>query len=146
MEFQAQQKDIQLEIAVPANLPPVYTDLEKTAWVLVNFLSNAIRYSPAGGNITMSADSQSFHGKPFVRFSVRDFGPGIDPDYKDRIFDKFFRVPDPDAIKGGTGLGLAIAKEFITAQGGSIWVKSTPGAGATFSFALPVAAVEEAVS
>ncbi len=146
MEFQAQQKDIQLEIAVPANLPPVDTDLEKTAWVLVNFLSNAIRYSPAGGNITMSADSQSLHGKPFVRFSVRDFGPGIDPDYKDRIFDKFFRVPEPDAIKGGTGLGLAIAKEFITAQGGSIWVKSTPGSGATFSFALPVATVEEAVS
>ncbi len=138
MQFQAEQKQIKLEIAVPANLPAVDTDLEKTAWVLVNFLSNAIRYSPEAGNITISARHQLATGKPFIQFSVQDFGPGIDPRYKDRIFDKFFRVPTPEAIKGGTGLGLAIAKEFITAQGGSIWVDSKPGAGATFSFTLPV--------
>ncbi|QNF33793.1 HAMP domain-containing protein [Adhaeribacter swui] len=136
--FQAEQKHLKLETNLPNELPPVNCDLEKTAWVLVNFLSNAIRYSPEQARIVISAGSVTSSNNRFVRFSVRDFGRGIDARYKDRIFDKFFQVPDAESIKGGTGLGLAISKEFITAQGGSIWVESELGEGSSFSFSLPV--------
>ncbi len=139
IQFQAEQKQVKLETNLPNELPPVNSDLEKTAWVLVNFLSNAIRYSPEQASILISAGYVTASNNRFVRFSVRDFGRGIDARYKDRIFDKFFQVPDADAIKGGTGLGLAISKEFITAQGGTIWVESELGEGSTFSFSLPVA-------
>jgi len=64
---------------------------------------------------------------PVIRFSVQDFGPGIDPHYKDRIFDMFFRVPGPETIKGDTGLSLVIAQEFIKAKKGSIKVESELG-------------------
>ena len=138
IQFQAEQKQVKLETNLPNELPPVNSDLEKTAWVLVNFLSNAIRYSPEQARILISAGYVNASNNRLVRFSVRDFGRGIDARYKDRIFDKFFQVPDADAIKGGTGLGLAISKEFITAQGGTIWVESEPGEGSTFSFSLPV--------
>lgn len=138
LQFQAQQKQVTLVVTVPDELPAVNADLEKTAWVLVNFLSNAIRYSPPQASILVSAGYVTAARERWVRFSVRDAGPGIDARYKDRIFDKFFRVPTADSIKGGTGLGLAISKEFIIAQGGNIWVESELGEGATFSFSLPV--------
>ncbi|PSR53798.1 PAS domain-containing sensor histidine kinase [Adhaeribacter arboris] len=138
IRFQAEQKQVKLETNIPNELPPVNSDLEKTAWVLVNFLSNAIRYSPEQASIIISAGYVTSASNRFVRFSVQDFGRGIDARYKDRIFDKFFQVPDADSIKGGTGLGLAISKEFITAQGGAIWVESELGEGSVFSFSLPV--------
>jgi signal transduction histidine kinase len=72
-----------------------------------------------------------------VVFSVQDFGKGIDSKYKDRIFDRYFRVPGTK--EEGTGLGLAICREFIEAQGGKIWVESDYGDGSKFSFWLPVA-------
>jgi two-component system, NtrC family, sensor histidine kinase KinB len=106
--------------------------------VLVNFLSNAIRYSPEQTTITISAGVMMSESHRLVRFSVRDQGPGIDARYKDRIFDKFFQVPQANGVKGDTGLGLAISKEFINAQGGLIWVESELGEGSTFSFTLPV--------
>jgi signal transduction histidine kinase/HAMP domain-containing protein len=140
MAFQAEQKQITLQTQVADDLPLVQADLEKTAWVLVNFLSNAIRYSPPAGDIIIRAKGSTNEGPPgkWVCFSVQDHGKGIEPQYKERIFDKFFQVPTSDNIKSGTGLGLAISKEFISAQGGSIWVESELGEGATFSFRLPV--------
>ena len=138
IQFQAEQKQITLEINLPEELPPINSDLEKTAWVLVNLLSNAIRYSPQNTSIVISARFLISNSRGFTHFSVRDFGRGIDVRYKDRVFDKFFQVPDADAIKGGIGLGLAISKEFIQAQGGAIWVESELGKGSTFSFSLPV--------
>ncbi|GEO05743.1 PAS domain-containing sensor histidine kinase [Adhaeribacter aerolatus] len=138
IQLQAAQKQVNLEVNLSEDLPPVHTDLEKTAWVLVNFLSNAIRFSSQAGTIYIRASYTTSQGKQFVCFSVQDFGRGIEARYKDRIFDKFFQIPDADALKGGTGLGLAISKEFITAQGGDIWVESQLGAGSTFSFSLPV--------
>jgi PAS domain S-box-containing protein len=138
MQFQAEQKQIQFVLDMPQGLPAVNADLEKSAWVLVNFLSNAIRYSPEQTTITISAGVMMSESHRLVRFSVRDQGPGIDARYKDRIFDKFFQVPQANGVKGGTGLGLAISKEFINAQGGLIWVESELGEGSTFSFTLPV--------
>lgn len=139
MEVQAAQKQINLQIDVADDLPLVQADLEKTAWVLVNLLSNAIRYSPPAATIMVLAKENTTQAQAGrrVTFSVQDFGEGIAQQYKERIFDKFFQVPTAAIIKSGTGLGLAISKEFITAQGGAIWVESQLGAGATFNFHLP---------
>jgi signal transduction histidine kinase len=70
-----------------------------------------------------------------IQFSVQDFGKGIAPEYKDKIFDRYFKIP---GTKEGTGLGLAICKEFIEAQGGKIWIESVIGSGSRFSFSFPL--------
>ena len=131
----AEQKDIHFEINMENNLPNVNADVEKSAWVMVNFLSNAIRYTPEHGKIIITANRKN--GK--VQFSVQDFGKGIEGKFKDKIFDKFFQVPTSSSQeKSGTGLGLAISKDFIEAQGGDILVESELHRGSTFSFTLPI--------
>lgn len=134
MKFQAEQKEVEVRITMEPELPEINCDLEKTAWVLVNFLSNAIRYSPEKSEIRI--DVKKENGQ--MRFSVQDSGKGIDPKYKERIFEKFYQVPSTDTTKTGTGLGLAISKDFIEAQGGKIWVDSEIGEGSTFSFSLSI--------
>ena len=126
----AEQKQIRFEIKTPGNLSKVLADNEKTSWVLTNLLSNAIRYSY--DNSVIYIDVKTENDK--INFSVTDIGQGISPQYVDKIFDRYFRIPGTK--KEGTGLGLSISKEFIEAQGGTINVKSDFGAGSTFSFAL----------
>ena len=126
----AEQKQIKFEINVDDNLPRLLADNEKTSWVLTNLLSNAIRYSY--DNSVIYIDVKSDNEK--IKFSVTDSGQGISPQYVDKIFDRYFRIPGTK--KEGTGLGLSISKEFIEAQGGQITVKSDFGAGSTFSFVL----------
>jgi signal transduction histidine kinase len=111
----------------------VHVDVEKTAWVLVNFLSNALRYSPEKGKIIIRIARK---GKQVI-FSVTDFGRGIDEQYQQRLFDRYFQVPTDGQSKSGSGLGLAISKDFIEAQNGKIWVESAIGEGSTFYFSLP---------
>ena len=99
-------------------------DTEKTVWVLVNLLSNALRYSPEHNKVIVKAsiiDSS-------VEFSVKDFGVGIEDKYKDRLFKRYFQVPGSQ--RNGTILGLAISKEFIEDQNGKIGVESKVGEGA----------------
>lgn len=127
----AQQKNVTLSVNVPDTLPLVRADLEKSAWVLVNLLSNAVRYSPTDRTVTINVRDDA----AVVAFSVRDGGKGISPEFQTRIFDKYFQTPNSE--KTGSGLGLAISKEFITEQGGAIWVDSTLGEGSTFTFTLP---------
>jgi len=127
---QADQKQIRFEINCPDNIPNVQADNEKTAWVLTNLISNAIMYSYDNSIIYLSIQQS----KNQVQFTVRDTGQGIAPQYKDKIFDRYFRVPGTK--KDGTGLGLAISKEFIEAQGGQIAVDSEFGAGSTFTLTL----------
>jgi signal transduction histidine kinase len=134
VRFQAEQKHIQLELISRNDLPKVYVDTEKTAWVLVNFLSNALRYSVEKSKVVIEIIQQGEE----IKFSVRDFGKGIDEQYQKRLFDRYFQVPTDGNNKSGSGLGLAISKDFITAHGGSIWVESEIGAGSKFSFALPI--------
>lgn len=126
----AEQKQIQLQVNDPGNLPKVLADTEKTAWVVNNLLSNAIRYSYENSvvQINLSASNKQ------VLISVKDTGQGIAPQYKGKIFDRYFRIPGSQ--KEGTGLGLAISKEFIEAQGGQITVDSDFGAGSTFTISL----------
>ncbi len=135
LAFQAEQKKVRIETQLIPDLPQINVDLEKTVWVLINLLSNAIRYTPEGSRVIVEVVPKEKE----VEFSVQDFGKGIDPQYQSRIFEKFFRIPNNQDPKTGTGLGLAISKEFITAQNGTISVESQPGEGSRFSFVLPAA-------
>jgi NtrC-family two-component system sensor histidine kinase KinB len=133
VKFQAEQKGVNIEIVNTESLPQVHADVEKTAWVLVNFLSNALRYSSEKSKITTKLAVRNGQ----VEFSVKDFGKGIDEQYQQRLFDRYFQVPTDGQNKSGSGLGLAISKDFIEAQQGKIWVESAIGEGSRFVFSLP---------
>ncbi|MRX73408.1 cell wall metabolism sensor histidine kinase WalK [Bacillus lacus] len=112
----------------------VEIDTDKITQVLDNIISNALKYSPEGGEITFRVEIQD----KYLVISVRDQGVGIPKDSVDKIFDRFYRVDKARSRKlGGTGLGLAIAKEMINAHDGDIWAKSTDGMGTTIFFTLP---------
>ena len=134
VRFQAEQKEVELELIARNDLPQVNVDTEKTAWVLVNFLSNALRYSTQKSKVVI----QIIETGNNIEFSVRDFGKGIDEQYQKRLFDRYFQVPTDGNNKSGSGLGLAISKDFINAEGGKIWVESAIGEGSRFCFLLPV--------
>lgn len=126
----AEQKNIQFEIT-STNEIHVLADKEKTAWVITNLLSNAIRYADENSTIKIKIEEALINK---IEISVTDQGQGILPEYIDKIFDRYYRVPGTQ--KEGTGLGLSISKEFIEAQGGSISVKSEYGVGSTFTIIL----------
>lgn len=130
VKVQAEQKQIQLVIETEQNLPDIKADSEKTAWVLINFLTNAITYSSENSVISVKLKKENNK----VVFQVIDTGKGIDNRYKTKVFDKYFQIPG--SHKSGTGLGLAISKEFIEAQNGTIGVESELGLGSTFYFKL----------
>jgi signal transduction histidine kinase len=127
--FMAQQRQIRVHTELAPNLPYIQADVEKTSWVLINLLTNAIKYSPEGSAIEVAA----FRNQDKVEFRVKDHGRGIDEKYLPRIFERYFKVPGSHD-RNGTGLGLSISKEFIEAQGGRIWVDSRLGEGSSFGF------------
>lgn len=129
-QVQADQKQIKMVVDCPTKIPEVLADSEKTSWVLTNLISNAIRYSYDNSTVLVTVTEQNQK----IQISVSDSGQGIAPQYKDKIFDRYFRVPGTK--KEGTGLGLAISKEFLEAQNGNITVESEFGAGSTFSIIL----------
>jgi signal transduction histidine kinase len=138
LQLQLAPKGLTLDVALPADLPPVRADLEKTAWVLLNLLANAVRYSPAAGHIVVSATY--LPDRRAVQVSVQDHGPGIALEHQERIFHRFTQLPDVEGtLRDGSGLGLSISREFIITQGGQLGVRSAPGAGSTFFFTLPLA-------
>lgn len=126
----ADDKKIVLVREVPDNISAVLADKDKTAWVLNNLVSNAIRYSYENASVTIAAKEENNR----IRFSVSDTGQGIEPRYVDRVFDRYFRIPGTK--KEGTGLGLSISREFIEAQGGKMELQSEYGKGSVFSFFL----------
>lgn len=130
------QKRQSLSIRIPEGLAPPLADRDRLAQVLINLLDNAVKFTPEGGRIALSAAAAD--GR--VILSVSDTGVGIPPEEVGRIFERFYRVDrSRDRREGGTGLGLAIAKHLIQAMGGSIEVESAPGAGTTFRLSLPTA-------
>jgi len=135
VRFQANQRHIELELIMEEELPKVHADVEKTAWVLINFLSNALRYSAEKSKVQILVE-EKIKG---IEFSVRDYGKGIDEQYQKRLFDRYFQVPTDGNNKSGSGLGLAISKDFIEAENGKIWMESEIGEGSRFCFFLPVA-------
>lgn len=134
-EAQARQRGLSLESDVTPGLPEVQVDTERVQLVFGNLLANALRFTPAGGEVRVRASPD----EGGVRVEISDTGPGIAPEFQERVFERFFRVPG--APSGGAGLGLFIAKEIVLAHGGEIGVTSELGKGSTFWFRLPVAAL-----
>jgi len=122
--------DVRLQDALPA----ADADFDFVQQVLRQLLDNALKYSPPGSPLTISARA----GEGRIVVSVADRGSGIDEQEQRRIFDKFFRAREHRFRVPGTGMGLAIAKGIVEAHGGKIWVTSEPGQGSVFSFSLPV--------
>ncbi|QDU71615.1 sensor histidine kinase [Mucisphaera calidilacus] len=144
MRLQAENRSIALKRRVEPDLPILETDANKLQQILFNFLSNAVKFTPDMGTITLSASliPEIPHTKPAqVRLSVSDTGPGIAPEDQQKIFEKFTTL-DPSVTKehGGTGLGLTICSELAELLGGSIELDSELGKGATFSLLVPVKA------
>jgi signal transduction histidine kinase len=128
----ARERQITIQQNIEKSLPAVRVDSDKLSWVINNFLTNAIKFSPENGTIKVAVEQKD----QLVIFSVADQGPGIAEPYLSKIFDRYFQVPGRADMKG-SGIGLAICKEFIEAMGGQIWVKSEIGAGSEFGFNLP---------
>jgi two-component system phosphate regulon sensor histidine kinase PhoR len=130
----AERNGLTLENQTPEDLPPVMADSEKIEQAMMNLLHNAIKFTPAGGSITVSARA----GERETTFSIRDTGAGISPDALPRIFERFYKT-DRSRSSGGTGLGLSIARHIVERHGGRIWAESEEGKGSTFFFTLPIA-------
>ncbi|HVL89744.1 MAG TPA: ATP-binding protein, partial [Actinomycetota bacterium] len=128
----AAAKDIRLVVKVPARLPDVTADPGRVRQVLLNLIGNAIKFTPAGGTVTVTAAEEA----SLVAVSVTDTGPGMTGEEAATIFEPFERTSKARGIEGA-GLGLALARRFVEIQGGTIDVRTAPGKGATFRFTLP---------
>ncbi|MFM8423995.1 MAG: sensor histidine kinase [Chloroflexota bacterium] len=117
-------------------LPLVWVDVDMIHRVLINLLENAIKFTPAGGKIDIGA--QTSEDGLFVKFWIRDNGPGIPPSERERVFEKFARLRGKNK-PGGLGVGLAFCRLAVHAHGGDIWIESEVGKGTTFWLTLPVA-------
>lgn len=128
---QADSAGVRLDVVTPDNLPPVELDPNRMRQVLSNLLANALRYSPAGSNIRLSAEGD----QETISLTVQDEGPGIPPGDLPHIFERFYKSTD----SGGMGLGLAIARHLVEAHGGSISAESASGGGTVMRIRLPIA-------
>ena len=134
LQVKAEDQKVTLKLAVPPDLPPVRADRRSLEEVFTNLVSNAINYSPDGGEVTVSGLS---HGD-YLEVRISDTGIGIEPEEIPKIFDKFYRVKHPRTRQTiGTGLGLAIVKGIVEAHRGTVEVESQLGAGSTFRVLLP---------
>ncbi|MDP3040985.1 MAG: HAMP domain-containing sensor histidine kinase, partial [Deltaproteobacteria bacterium] len=130
----AMGKEIRLQMENPQSLPMIKMDRERMLQVLRNFIGNAIKFTPRGGQITVSAVPK----EGILEVCVKDTGPGIPKENLTIIFEKFQQAPlQRSNSMRGSGLGLAIAKHIITAHGGKVWAESGPGQGSSFFFVLP---------
>jgi two-component system phosphate regulon sensor histidine kinase PhoR len=153
---QAERAGLTMEVEIPPDLPPILAEEERLQQVITNLVHNAIKFTPAGGRVQVTArawqadregrtSSEAPGSEPgtippgdWVIFSVQDTGVGIPADDLPRIFERFYKA-DRARSGGGTGLGLAIAKHIVQSHGGFIWAESVEGKGSTFHFGLPVA-------
>jgi signal transduction histidine kinase len=126
------QDEVRLTAELPRALPSVRGDAERLRQLVDNLISNAIKYSESGGEVTVDVVAEDGH----VVVHVRDTGPGIRPEHHSQIFEKFGRATG--SAKPGTGLGLFLSRSFAEAHGGSLDVESAPGEGACFTLRLPV--------
>lgn len=133
LAVQAQAASLRLECDVPDDLPAVEVDCGRIEQVLANLVGNALKFTPAGGRVAVSARAEG--GEVVV--SVRDSGAGLSEDELKRIFDPYWQAQRTASL--GAGLGLKIAKGIVEAHGGRMWAESAPGAGTAFHFTLPVA-------
>jgi signal transduction histidine kinase len=139
---QIEAKELSLQLDLPPDMPPAWGDQDRLVQVVTNLVSNAYKYTPSGGKITISV-IRGQAGSPthdFLTISIRDTGVGISLEDQQKLFTKFFRADDP-RIRDvpGTGLGLSITKSLVEIHGGEIWFESKADQGTTFSFTLPIA-------
>jgi two-component system phosphate regulon sensor histidine kinase PhoR len=137
----AQRQGVRLRAEIDDGLPPVLGDAERLGQLLINLLHNAIKFSPAGGDVTVRARPDVSTGRPdFVALEVEDHGVGIPAEDLPRIFERFYKV-DKARVRGagGTGLGLAIVRHIAEDHGGRVSVESAEGMGSTFRVAIPAA-------
>jgi len=132
--LQAERAGLEMQIDCPEDLPSVLADPVRLEQVLVNLMHNAIKFTPSGGKILISA--RTMDGQ--IIFFVKDTGVGIPSTDLPRIFERFYKA-DRARSSGGTGLGLAISRHLVEAHGGRIWAESTEGQGSTFYFSIPQA-------
>ena len=133
MAPQAQKHGMKLSIKIQTPVPSVMVDRVLIERAIVNLIDNAVKFTPEGGSIVVSARSSD----SVVTVEVRDNGEGIDPFDLPRVFERFYKA-DRARRAGGTGLGLAIVKHTIEAHGGKVKAESNPGKGSTFSFSIPI--------
>lgn len=132
--LQAERNHLQMHFDCDQTLPAVMADAPRIQQVIANLLQNAIKFTPAGGEITLQAYEQN----DSITFAVKDTGVGIPSEDLERIFERFFKA-DRARSSGGTGLGLAISRHLVEAHGGKIWAESIETRGSTFNFTLPKA-------
>ena len=130
----ATRRGITLGRAVDERLGTIRADERKVKQVLLNLLSNALKFTPEGGRIDLRVEMNG----DVVEISVADTGVGIAPEDQEAVFEEFRQVGTAAKKVEGTGLGLALSRKFIELHGGKIWVKSQEGVGSTFTFTLPV--------
>jgi two-component system OmpR family sensor kinase len=130
----AEAREVTLTALAGDGLPGVQADSDRVAQVLRNLIINALRYTPAGGSVAVSAVPAG----QAIEIAVTDTGQGIASQDVPHIFERFWRADPARARNGNTGLGLSIAQSLVQAQGGRIWVESVPGQGSSFHFTLPV--------
>ncbi len=129
-----EDKGHQVKVDIAGDLPNVLVDRQRMEQVFLNLLDNAVKFTPPGGNISITAQWE----KPYVRIEVKDNGVGIPAEHLSRVFERFYRVDKARSREaGGTGLGLAIVRQIVNAHQGKIEVESTSGAGSTFRIFLP---------
>lgn len=137
LQAQAERASLTLNIVLAPDLPEVMVDADRVRTVILNLVHNAIKFTPQGGYITISARPIPDTNPEAVVIAVADTGIGIPAEETPRIFERFYKA-DRARSGGGTGLGLAIAKHTVHVHNGHIWVESTEGVGSTFSFTLPL--------
>lgn len=133
-----QRAELQLKVSLPENCPLVLTDQRRTAQSLTNLISNALKFTPAGGSIEISVEVGKLKHAGFMVVSVKDTGCGIAPQDILKVFGYFVQVGAQEKHPEGSGLGLSLARSMVELQGGTMWVTSHPGEGSTFSFTLPI--------
>ncbi len=138
----AAEKNIQLRNLTSAPLPLAYADPSRVTEVLTNLIDNAIKYSPVGSQVQVVAERSTGESE-FLRISVRDNGPGIQPQHQSHVFERFFRASEgTDSHPGGMGLGLYISREIVKAHGGDLQLSFNEAGGSTFHFTIPIFRLE----
>jgi signal transduction histidine kinase len=133
MNAKAQEEQVEVRIEGVDGLPPWEADRDKLKQVILNLLSNGIKYNRHGGSVVIRAEAQ----ESTTCISVQDTGAGVPDEAVPHLFEKFYRVRETEGHVSGTGLGLSICKEIVQGHGGRMEVKSTVGEGSTFSVFLP---------
>jgi signal transduction histidine kinase len=139
MKVKSDEYGVALEAKVTPELPPAHADAKFIPRVIMNLVSNSLKFTPEGGSVTILATQDQTGLRPQIRVEVRDTGPGIPKEKLEFVFEKFSQVDETRnaARSEGTGLGLAITKEVVEAHGGRIWAESDLGKGSRFFFTLP---------